>query len=53
MIATITIDANNQSELVNQLDQISASITCGSIEDNELMDGSYQIGETNIELELV
>ena len=53
MIVTITLDANNDSELVNQLDQISASITCGSIEDNELMDGSYQVGETNIELELV
>ncbi len=53
MIVTITLDANNESELVNQLDQISASITCGSIEDNELMDGSYQIGQSNIELELV
>ena len=53
MIVTITLDANNDSELVNQLDQISASITCGSIEDNKLMDGSYQVGETNIELELV
>jgi len=53
MIVTITLDVNNQSELVNQLDQISASITCGSIEDNQLMDGSYQVNTANIELEMV
>jgi len=53
MIATITIDANSQSEFIERLDQIRNAVETNSIEDNELMDGSYQIGESNIELELV
>ena len=52
MIATITIDANNQSELIERLDQIRNEIADFK-DHHELMDGSYQIAGANIELELV
>jgi hypothetical protein len=52
MITTITIEANNQAELLTRLNQIKQSIITGDIEDNQLMDGSYQVGDANIELEL-
>jgi len=51
MIATITIEANNHAELLIRLNQIKQSIISGDIEDNQLMDGSYQVGSSNIELE--
>ena len=49
MIATITIEANNELDLIEQLDQIQSSLKDSTLEDNELMDGSYQIGKSNIE----
>ena len=51
MIATITIEANNELDLIEQLDQIQSSLKDSTLEDNELMDGSYQVGRSNIELE--
>ena len=53
MIVTITTEANNQSELIEHLDQIRNEISSNTLDHHELMDGSYQIGEANIELELV
>ena len=53
MIATITIDANSQSEFIERLDQIRNAIETNSIDENQLMDGSYQVNTANIELELV
>lgn len=52
-IFTITIEANTPEEFIERLDQIRNSVNTNSIEDNQLMDGSYQVGESNIELELV
>ena len=49
MIATITIEANNELDLMEQLDQIQSSLKDSTLEDNELMDGSYQIDKSNIE----
>lgn len=51
MIATITIEAKNQAELLTRLNQIKQSIQSGDIEDNQLMDGSYQVAESNIEID--
>ena len=53
MIITITLEAEDEKEFVDRLDQIRNSITTNTIEDHQLMDGSYQIESTNIELELV
>ena len=53
MIATITIEANSQSEFIERLDQIRNAVETNSIEDNQLMDGSYQVNTANIELESV
>lgn len=53
MIVTITTEANSQSELIEHLDQIRNEISLNMLDHHELMDGSYQIGEANIELELV
>jgi hypothetical protein len=53
MIVTITTEANSQSELIEHLDQIRNEISLNTLDHHELMDGSYQIGEANIELELV
>jgi hypothetical protein len=50
-IVTITIEANWESELIQRLEQIITAIKDGTLEDNELMDGSYQVGSSNIELE--
>lgn len=50
-IVTITIEANWESQLIERLDQIRTAIKDGSLQDNELMDGSYQVGSSNIELE--
>jgi len=53
MIATITLEAKDESEFVEKLNEIENSITTNTIEDCEMMDGSYKIGTTTIELELV
>ncbi len=50
-IVTITIEANWESQLIERLDQIRNAIKDGTLEDNQLMDGSYQVGRSNIELE--
>jgi|TARA_R110000772_G_scaffold5568_1_gene19926 hypothetical protein len=50
-IVTITIEANFESELIKKLSEITNSLKDGTLQDNELMDGSYQIGTSNIELE--
>lgn len=50
-IVTITIEANWESQLIERLDQIRTAIKDGTLQDNELMDGSYQVGSSNIELE--
>ena len=50
-IVTITIEANWESQLIERLDQIRTAIKNGTLEDNKLMDGSYQVGQSNIELE--
>jgi hypothetical protein len=52
-IVTITIEANWESQLIERLDQIRSAIKNGTLEDNELMDGSYQVGSSNIELEQI
>jgi hypothetical protein len=53
MVITITLEAENEKEFVDRLDQIKNSITTNTIEDHQLMDGSYQVESANIELELV
>jgi len=53
MILTITIEANTESELIERLDQIRNAVETNSMENNQLMDGSYQVNTANIELELV
>ena len=50
-IVTITIEANWESQLIERLDQIRNAIKDGTLENNQLMDGSYQVGQSNIELE--
>lgn len=50
-IVTITIEANWESQLIERLDQIRTALKDGTLQDNELMDGSYQVGLSNIELE--
>ena len=49
-IITITIQANNESEFNERLDQIRDTIKSNTLEDHELMDGSYQVETANIEL---
>jgi hypothetical protein len=49
---TITVPHDDEAELLAQLDKVTASIRDRSIEDHELMDGSYTIGDgVLIELE--
>ena len=50
-IVTITIEANWESQLIERLDQIRTALKDGTLEDNELMDGSFQVGSSNIQLE--
>ena len=50
-IVTITIEANWESQLIERLEQIVNALKDGTLQDNELMDGSYQVGSSNIELE--
>lgn len=52
-IVTITLEANNEKEFIERLDQIRNSITSNTLDDHQLMDGSYQVNNANIELELV
>ena len=49
-IITITLEANNENEFVTRLEQIINSIRANTIEDHQLMDGTYQLETTNIEL---
>lgn len=51
MITTITIEANNESELIERLEQIRDAVADGALEDNELMDGSYKVGTSTVEIE--
>ena len=52
-IVTITIEANWESQLIERLEQIINALKDGTLEDNQLMDGSYQVGQSNIELEQI
>ena len=47
----IIIDLDNTTEIdiVQSLQNICAAIEDGSIEDNELMDGSYRINDSIVE----
>jgi len=51
MKATITILSNNPLELVNTLINLATVISDPDVSSYELMDGSYQIGQANLELE--
>jgi len=51
MITTITIEAHSESQLVERIEQIRDAVADGTLEDNELMDGSYKVGLSNIEIE--
>jgi hypothetical protein len=51
MKATITIISNNPLELVNTLINLATVISDSDVSSYELMDGSYQIGQANLELE--
>ena len=51
MITTITIKANTESQLIERLEQIRDAVADGALEDNELMDGSYKVGTSLVEIE--
>jgi len=51
MITTITIEANTESQLIERLEQIRDAVADGALEDNELMDGSYKVGTSTVEIE--
>jgi hypothetical protein len=51
MITTITIEANNESQLIERIEQIRDALKDSSLEDNELMDGSYKVGTSLVEIE--
>jgi len=51
MITTITIEANFESELIKKLSEITNSLKDGSLYNNELMDGSFQVGTSNVEVD--
>jgi len=50
MIVTITLEANNEEQLIERLNQIQNSISLNTIQDHELMDGTYQVDNANIEM---
>jgi len=52
MIITITTEAANQKELTSNLIEIIRAVNSNNQDVYELMDGSYQIGTSNLELEL-
>lgn len=49
-IITITLEAKNENEFVTRLEQIINSIRANTIEDHQLMDGTYQVDNANIEM---
>ena len=51
MTTTITIEANTESQLIERLEQITDALKDSSLEDNELMDGSYKVGTSTVEIE--
>jgi len=52
IILTISTEAKNEQELDDNLQAIRNSIMMGDLDDAELMDGSYQIGNhSNITVE--
>ncbi len=51
MILVITTEAKDEEQIDDRLNTVRNSIMMGDIDDLELMDGSYQIGNhTNIEV---
>jgi hypothetical protein len=50
MIVTITTEASSEIELAKQLKQITRAVITGHGV-TELMDGSYQIGVSNVEID--
>ena len=48
---TITITHDDEADLVNELQDLVNSFEDQTIEDHELMDGTYQIGNCHIESE--
>ena len=54
MIVTITTEAASQKELTSNLIEIIRAVNKDNYEElMQLMDGSYQIGVSNMELDLV
>ena len=51
MKATITINALSEQDLTNILINLATVISDPDVSSYELMDGSYQIGQANLELE--
>jgi len=52
MITTITIEASSECQLIERIDQIKNAIENNTIEDCMLMDGSFQVGGSNVEVNL-
>ena len=51
MILVITTEAKDEEQIDDRLNTVRNSIMMGDLDDLELMDGSYQIGNhTNIEV---
>lgn len=50
MIFHISIEAERPVDFLDKMEQITKSVLSGEIEDHQLMDGSYQIGTSNIEI---
>ena len=46
----ISIEAAKPVDFYDQMEKITKSVLSGDIEDHQLMDGSYQIGTSNIEI---
>ena len=51
MVTKITIEASDTKDLIKRLDQIKDAIESNSIEDYALMDGSFQIGSSNLRVD--
>ena len=46
----ISIEAERPVDFLDKMEEITRSVLSGKIEDHQLMDGSYQIGTSNIEI---
>ncbi len=51
MITTITIEHRTEEEIIPKIKLILKKIKDGTIDDHELMDGSYAFDDVAIELE--